>query len=215
MPALYPRPLRSVLLVLAFAARPALAADPEAIATSGAPGLAPCASCHGASGEGQGSFPRLAGMDAGYLARQLEEFASGERASAVMAPVAQALQPADLEVLARYYAALPAPRPALEGGDANPTGERLALHGAWDKGVPACVQCHGPGGRGVGSAFPALAGQQAGYIASQLKAFRDGQRSNDPLQLMRSPASELTDAEIDAVAHWFSRQPATPPGRTP
>lgn len=196
------------LLVASFAlAASAFAADPATIARSGASGLAPCASCHGAAGEGQASFPRLAGMDAGYLARQLDAFASGERASAVMAPVANALAPDDREALAQYYAGLPVPAPAPRG-EPDPLGARLALHGAWDKGVPACVQCHGPGGRGVGAAFPAIAAQPAGYIASQLKAFRDGQRTNDPLQLMRTPAVRLTDAEIDAVARWFSTQPA-------
>lgn len=192
-----------------------LAVDPETIARSGTSGQAPCASCHGASGEGQASFPRLAGMDAGYLARQLAQFASGERASAVMSPVAKALAPADREALAGYYAGLPPPRAAAADDGGDPPGARLALHGAWDKGVPACVQCHGPGGRGVGAAFPAIAAQPAGYLASQLKAFRDGQRSNDPLQLMRATASQLTDAEIDAVARWFSTQPAQRPGGAP
>jgi cytochrome c553 len=203
------------LLVASSAlAAPAFAADPATIARSGAAGLAPCASCHGAAGEGQASFPRLAGMDADYLARQLDQFASGERASAIMAPVAKALDPADRVALAEYYAGLPVPA-ASPPGDGDPLGARLALHGAWDKGVPACVQCHGPEGRGVGAAFPAIAAQPAGYITSQLKAFRDGQRTNDPLQLMRTPAAQLTDAEIDAVARWFSTRPARRAGGAP
>ena len=209
------RALRPLLLAAGVLAGPALAADPATLARSGAPGLAPCASCHGAEGGGQASFPRLAGMDAGYLARQLEHFASGERASAIMSPVARALSPADRAGLAQYYAALPAPRTAASAGDDDVPGGRIALHGAWDRGVPACVQCHGPGGRGVGPDFPALAGQPAGYVASQLRAFRDGQRTNDPLQLMRAPAAGLTDAEIDAVARWFSAQPTRPPGGVP
>lgn len=202
-------PLHRAALLLLFATAaiaPAFAADPATIARSGAAGLAPCASCHGAGGEGQASFPRLAGMDPGYLARQLDAFATGERANAVMAPIAKALEPADRAGLAQYYAGLAVP--AAPSPDDDPLGARLALHGAWDKGVPACVQCHGPGGRGVGSDFPAIAAQPAGYIASQLKAFRDGQRSNDPLGLMRTPAAQLTDAEIDAVSRWFSTRPA-------
>lgn len=205
-----------LLLGIALPAQRAAAADPATIARSGAPGIAPCASCHGPGGEGQASFARLAGMDGDYLARQLEQFASGERASAVMSPVAKALAPADRPALAQYYAALPVPLAATPAGEeGNPLGARLALRGAWHKGVPACVQCHGPEGRGVGAAFPALAGQPAGYLASQLKAFRDGQRSNDPLQLMRAPASQLTDAEIDAVARWFSSRPGQRPGGAP
>lgn len=200
-----------VILPLAGAAH---AADPATIARSGAAGLAPCASCHGASGEGQASFPRLAGMDGDYLARQLEDFASGQRASAVMGPIAKALPAADRASLARYYAGLPLP-PASPPANADPRGERLALQGAWGKGVPACVQCHGPDGRGVGAAFPALAGQMAGYISTQLKAFRDGHRKNDPLQLMRGPAAKLTDEEIESVARWFASRPAQRPEGTP
>ncbi|MCM2309810.1 MAG: c-type cytochrome [Steroidobacteraceae bacterium] len=192
----------------------ASAADPATLARSGAPGLAPCASCHGQAGEGQASFPRLAGMDAAYLARQLNEFASGTRASPVMAPIAKALAPADRTALAQFYARM-APPVAAVAATSNPIGERLALQGAWSKGVPACVQCHGPEGRGVGAAFPAIAGQSAGYISSQLKAFREGQRKNDPLQLMRSPASKLTDDEIEAVAQWFSTRPVQRTGATP
>lgn len=203
----------SVAGLLAFAAI-ASAADPATLARSGAPGMAPCASCHGARGEGQASFPRLAGMNTTYLARQLEDFAAGRRANAVMAPIAKALAPADREALAQYYARLPLPSTAA-AADGSGAGKRLALRGAWDRGVPACVQCHGPGGRGVGAAFPALAGQSAAYIGAQLKAFRDGLRKNDPQQLMRAPASKLTDAEIDAVAQWFASQPARRPGGVP
>lgn len=187
------------------------AADPATLARSGMPGVAPCASCHGTSGEGQASFPRLAGANAAYLARQLEDFAAGRRANAVMGPISKALPPADRQALAQYYAQLPLPATTAPAGD-NHLGERLALQGAWSKGVPACVQCHGPGGRGVGATFPALAGQSASYIDTQLKAFRDGQRKNDPQQLMRTPASKLTDEEIAAVARWFSSQPAHAPG---
>lgn len=209
-------PLRVAALMAGLLAvvNAASAADPATLARSGAPGLAPCASCHGQAGEGQASFPRLAGMDAAYLARQLNEFASGTRASPVMAPIAKALAPADRTALAQFYARM-APPVAAVAATSNPIGERLALQGAWSKGVPACVQCHGPEGRGVGAAFPAIAGQSAGYISSQLKAFREGQRKNDPLQLMRSPASKLTDDEIEAVAQWFSTRPVQRTGATP
>lgn len=131
-----------------------------------------------------------------------------------MKPIATALAGDDRKAISAYYAALPLPDAAVSV-EIDPLGERIALHGAWDKGVPACVQCHGPGGRGVGATFPALAAQPADYISAQLKAFRDGARTNDPLQLMRAPASKLTDEEIDAVARWFAAQSAQPAGRAP
>lgn len=203
-----------LLLGLFVAAAPAVAADPASLASSGAPGLAPCASCHLPSGAGQAMFPRLAGMDADYLARQLDNFADGTRPSPIMQPIATALAGEDRTAIAGYYAALPLPE-ATAAGELDPLGGRIALHGAWDKNVPACVQCHGPGGRGVGTAFPALAAQPAEYISAQLKAFRDGVRANDPLQLMRTSAANLGDEEIAAVARWFAAQPARAPERTP
>ncbi len=189
---------------------PASAIDPATLARSGGNGLASCASCHGANGQGQSNFPKLAGLDAGYLTRQLNEFASGQRASPVMAPIAKKLAVADRTAMATYYSKLPDIQQAAPVAN-NALGQKIALHGAWSKNVPACVQCHGPGGRGVGSTFPAIAGQTAGYIGSQLRAFASGQRANDPLQLMRSPAKNLTAAEIEAVAAYFAAQPAKAP----
>lgn len=206
------------LLLLAAAAGSATAADPATLARAGGEGLAPCASCHGAAGEGQGDFPRLAGIDASYLARQLDDFASDARANAIMTPIAKALAAEDRVGLARFYGGLPVPvspaAAAAEPGTAA-IGERLALRGDWSRGIPACVQCHGPEGRGVGAAFPAIAGQRPGYLRSQLTAFRDGQRHNDPLELMRAPAAALTDEEISALAGWFSARPARRPGGSP
>src|SRR5699024_5747688 len=79
---------------------------------------------------------------------------------------------------------------------------------------PACEQCHGPGGIGVGAHFPPLAGQPAKYLAGQLKAWKQGKRHNDPLALMVHIAKKLNSADIDAVASWFAAQPANSQEKT-
>lgn len=204
------------LSLLLASAVPVGAVDPAAIARSGNGTVAACATCHGQDGGGQASFPRLAGMNAAYLRKQLQDYADGRRTHAVMQPIATSLTPAEREAMAGYYAALPVP-PALRGrappvatlGDA---GARLATRGKWSEGVPACVQCHGPGGGGVGEAFPAIAGQPAGYIAAQLAAWQAGTRKNDPLELMRHLSARLSRAEVQAVSEWFARQPVAPAG---
>jgi cytochrome c553 len=201
-------PSFAAAVLIAALAPTAQAADPATIARNGAVGVTACASCHGARGEGQGAFPRLAGLDAGYLARQLDDFAADRRANAVMGPVAKALSADDRRGMAGYYATMAPPVSTAAALPASAAGGWLATRGAWSKGVPGCVQCHGPGGVGVGAAFPALAGQSAAYIASQLNAFRAGARRNDPQALMRTPAAKLSDADIDAVAAWFATQPA-------
>ena len=209
-----PPPLAAALAMLLLPSAPALAVDPATIANAGTGTVVACASCHGADGGGQASFPRLAGMNAAYLLKQLQDFDSGSRGNAVMKPIATALSPADRNAMANYYAELPTPAAlaaAVPATDANP-GARLATRGMWSKGVPACVQCHGPGGVGVGANFPAIAGQPSGYIASQLQAWQKGTRKNDPLELMQHLSRSLTDAEIKAVSDWFASQPPNPSG---
>ncbi|CAB3848608.1 c-type cytochrome [Achromobacter ruhlandii] len=192
------------------------AADGRQISTQGANGAPACVTCHGANGEGNpaAGFPHLAGMGAAYLAEQLDAMANGSRVSPVMAATAKALDPAQRQAVAAYYAGLPAPlnvdrlaATALQPGKPDDTGAWLATRGAWDKNVPACNQCHGPGGIGVGANFPSLAGQPAAYIAGQLRAWRQGQRPPGPLGLMPAVATRLTDAEIDAVSAYYAGLP--------
>ena len=71
------------------------------------------------------------------------------------------------------------------------------------------------GGSGVGANFPPLAGQPAAYIAAQLRAWQQGTRRNDPLQLMQHVAKQLTPQEIQAVAGWFAAQPLPAKGDAP
>jgi cytochrome c553 len=177
-------------------------------------GALPCMTCHGVDGAGNagGGFPRLAGMDADYLARQIRDYREGRRRNAIMQPIAQALTDEQAADAAAFYAAqaAQAAQAAAAGAPATEqaaTGERLATLGAWDRQVPACESCHGPGGRGLGAAFPGLAGQHASYLAAQLHAWKNGTRANDPMNLMKGVAERLDDTEIQAVAAWFATRP--------
>ncbi|CCJ50036.1 c-type cytochrome [Bordetella parapertussis] len=212
-------PVLSALAVAALcspAAHAQAPADAARIASQGADGVAACVTCHGAKGEGNpaAGFPHLAGLGSGYLYEQLTALANGSRANPVMAPIAKGLSDAQRQALAEYYAGLPAPFEAdrlaathLGEPAKADTGAWLAVRGAWDRNVPACNQCHGPGGIGVGTAFPALAGQPAAYIAGQLRAWRQGQRPPGPLALMPAVATRLSDAEIDAVSAYYANLP--------
>lgn len=62
-----------------------------------------------------------------------------------------------------------------------------------------CSYCHGPDGHSRG-AIPSLAGIEARYFVDQMKAFRDGSR---PATVMAKHANGYTDAEIEALGHWF------------
>lgn len=214
------RAMRALLLFLglcsAGATLSARAADPATLALKGSNGMAPCASCHGQDGAGQAAFPRLAGLDAAYLQRQLDSFANGSRVNPVMQPVAKALSVPDRAAVAAYYAALPLPASLVTRAPAPATdrspGARLAREGAWQKGVPACEQCHARGGVGVGSTFPPITGQPAGYLSAQLNAWKTGTRKTDPLQLMQAVSKKLSAEEIAAVSEWLATQPARAAG---
>lgn len=204
-------------ILLAGACAPGLA-QPDAalgrtIASKGtAAGALACVTCHGAQGEGNGAagFPRLAGLAPAYLAQQLDNFASGQRQNPVMAPIAKQLVPKERTAVASYYGSLSA-APAFASQSElkqSDTGAWLVLRGRWEDNLPACVQCHGAGGAGVGAAFPALAGQSSAYILAQLHAFKDGTRPAGPLGLMKTVAAKLSDADMSAAADYFGRAPA-------
>jgi cytochrome c553 len=179
-------------------------------------GVAPCLACHGADGGGQpaAGFPRLAGLPQAYLRKQLDDFANGSRTNATMQPIATGLSDAERDAVAAYYSALPVPSapPAnAPTGDDAQHAQTLAKRGRWSEGLPACEQCHGPGGIGVGDHFPPLAAQSPMYLSNELHAWQQGSRHNDPLQLMQTVASKLSDSDINAISTWYAAQPVALP----
>ncbi|HUQ26683.1 MAG TPA: c-type cytochrome [Burkholderiales bacterium] len=66
-----------------------------------------------------------------------------------------------------------------------------------------CSICHGTDGRGDGKVLPPLAGMPREHIASQMRAFRDGQR---PATVMHQIAKGYSEEQIDALAAFFAAQ---------
>ena len=196
----------------------AASVDPRAIAMQGLPPtVLACQACHGPAGEGNipAGFPRLAGLGRAYLAEQLASFASGKRQSPVMQPVAAGLSTGQQAAMAGYYAALAGPVAKATAAEPVPAqvGAWLAARGRWTDDIPACSQCHGASGLGVGDAFPPLAGQPAAYLATQLKSWKHGTRPPGPQSLMAAIATKLTDADVAAVTDYYAALSAdgTPP----
>ena len=195
---------------------PALAASGHDIVMQGTKsGAPPCSACHGENGAGQPEegFPRLAGLNAAYMERQLASFDDGTRDNPVMGPVAKALDGAQRKAVGDYYAGLSIPTAKAAASpvtDAVKAGAALATRGLWAKGVPGCGQCHGPQGSGVGAVFPRLAGQSAMYIKTQLEAWQSGTRHDDPMGLMAGIAKKLDKAEVDDVAAYYAAMPNLP-----
>lgn len=180
----------------------AFKADGRMIALSGGDGgaLYACFNCHGANGEGDGAAtPRLAGLSAGYLEKQLGDYAEASRAHKLMGPIAKALDDKDRRAVAAYYAALA----ASSAPSASPAPADYIEH---------CAACHGPYGEGVGPANPALAGQPAAYVRDQLWRWKRGERRNDPRGVMTAAVAPLDPAAFEAIATWLSTQSSA---RTP
>jgi len=193
-----------------------VAAEPadEGRIKKGAETAALCVACHQADGNGLDAgagnpWPRLAGLDAAYLAQQLQAFKEGRRNSPEMLPFATMLDEQQVADVSAYFASLPPKAPA-ESAEPNDEqlalGEKLATRGDWNRQIVACIDCHGPGNRGVGSVFPGIAGQHAGYLAKQLRDWQEGNRSGDPLELMRTIAARMNDDDIVAVSAWLASQ---------
>jgi cytochrome c553 len=162
-----------------------------------------CAACHGPDGNSPIALnPNLAGQHPEYLAKQLLDYKSGNRKNPVMQPIAAGLSEDDIRNLAAYFAGQ-APRLGVARDiDLAEAGQRLYRGGNGGSGVTACAGCHSPTGAGVPAPFPRLKGQHAEYTVTQLRAYRSGERANDLNSIMRTIASRMTEAEINAVAEY-------------
>ncbi|HRK57157.1 MAG TPA: c-type cytochrome [Burkholderiaceae bacterium] len=85
-------------------------------------------------------------------------------------------------------------QPAI--GEAS-AGERSGAYLA-----ASCTNCHGSNGVAQG-AMPSLAGMESAFIAEQMRLFRDGLR---PSTVMQQIAKGYSDAQINAMADYFSAQ---------
>jgi cytochrome c553 len=174
----------------------------ELIAMSGGEGGAryACVSCHGVRGEGNGfDAPRLAGLPAGYLQKQMQDYAGGLRPHAVMGDVARFLDSHERVQVANYFAALPplAMPPA--------TGEAIAA------ATPAlyaraCQQCHGADAAGT-ELGPPLNAQPAFYLVQQLQDWQVSKRRNDGNHVMLKVAQQLKHGEVHQLSLYLARAP--------
>jgi cytochrome c553 len=196
--------LRSTLLL--GAALLALGAEAqEGSVEAGRAKSATCAACHGADGNSvTPDWPMLAGQHASYIVRQLRAFKNGERTDVTMKPFADLLSEQDMLDVAAYFAAqTPTPKgadPALVN-----LGQQIYRGGVPDRGIAACIACHGPDGSGNPlAAYPRVSGQHASYVTKQLTAYAKGDRRSDVdlNQMMRNVAGLLFEDEIRALASY-------------
>jgi cytochrome c553 len=170
-----------------------------------------CAACHGAEGNATApANPKLAGQIPEYIVKQLMNFKPGpngrkpERENAIMMGFASQLSPQDMKDVAAFYATQKLVPDVARNKETIELGQRIWRGGIAERGIPACAGCHGATGQGVATQYPHLAGQWADYTEAQMKAWRSGERANDPNAMMRSVAAKLTDREIKAVSDFIA-----------
>jgi cytochrome c553 len=166
---------------------------------------ATCAACHGVDGNSVNpEWPVLAGQHPAYIARQIQAFKEGERTDVTMKPFADMLTEEDVRDVAAYFSSQ---TPVPKGADPAlvTLGQQIYRGGIPDRGVAACIACHGPAGDGNPlAAFPRVSAQHATYVVKSLNAYKTGARTSDTdvNQMMRNVVALLTDDEIRAVASY-------------
>ena len=196
---------------------------PVADPVAGAAMAATCGGCHGPDGNAPNpAWPKLAGQQPGYLAKQLSDFQTARRSNPMMSAMAAPLSPQNIADLSAHFASLPVlPTGASPAaGDTEPIASsataaaggasagRLYLEGRPENGILPCASCHGLLGEGfaigVDGGFPSIGSQNGAYLEAQLRAFRDGERANDWEGVMQLMAARLTDEDIGALADYLS-----------
>jgi sulfide dehydrogenase cytochrome subunit len=197
--------LRDSFLFGLLLATPAWAADVEALSK-------PCEDCHGKNGVSEwDDVPTIAGISAPVhgdflLAYQdkarpcrSSKYRQGDtaRPETDMCAIAAKLSEAEVEALAQHFAALPFVA-AKQPFDAVKATAGKKLH------VRDCAKCHTDGGGNPEDDASILAGQHLKYLQQALADFRSGKR--DPGKKMGEKLKPLSEAEVEALAHYFASQ---------
>ena len=154
-----------------------------------------CTACHGEGGASKvPENPILAGQQYYYLYLQLKDFKSGARASEIMAPLVQPLQPEQMKLLAQFYSKQTWPSIGHAAEGANVDIARRAM----DSGE--CIACHLGDFRG-NSGVPRLAGQHPEYLKRTMLAFKNRVRTNAPDKA--ALLATFSEQDIASLADYF------------
>ncbi len=166
-----------------------------------------CAACHGVEGiSALPANPNLAGQVPGYIASQLAAYKSGERANAIMAGQAAGLSEEDMADLDAYFSSM-TPNVEVKLTDEEvalaEAGARLYRGGFAERGIAACMSCHGPSGHGIPKNYPRVSAQHREYLEQQLLLYKKGERRgyND---IMYSIAFGLSEQQIKELAAYMA-----------
>ena len=162
-----------------------------------------CSTCHGPRGISTSpEFPILAAQHKNYLEAQIDAFRKKTRAEKdahdFMWGIAGNLDESIIGGIAAYYAAQPPARGRSDDPALVAKGRELFDKGLPDRGIPACMVCHGTDATGRAD-FPRLAGQHAKYVVKQLNYIQSLVRT---APVMHGIVKDLTPNEMQALAAY-------------
>ena len=199
--------LRKLLIVVGLVALSSTSVSAAGNAEAGKAKSAVCAACHGAEGiSALPVNPNLAGQVPGYIAAQLEAFKSGERKNAIMSGQAAGLSEQDMADLDAYYASMtPNVEVKLTEKEAALAAAGAAIYrgGFAERGISACMSCHGPAGHGIPKNYPRVSAQHREYLEQSLLAYKKGER-NGYNGIMHSIAFGLSEQQIKELAAYMA-----------
>lgn len=176
---------------------------PLAVQAEGEPN-ALCTGCHNEDGNSTTpEFPKLAGLDAAYISKQIRDFKNDKRVSEIMGPMANQIPEKDIGFLAAYFSRQKRSAGVVTDSTLAAQGQQIFDDGILSSAVPACSGCHGEKGEGT-EKFPRLAGQHAVYLVTQMNNFKNAVRNNDARKVMRAITMRMTDQEIRAAAEYIT-----------
>ena len=181
----------------------ALAAPPADAGPLDHPGYAKafsCSACHGFAGNSRSdTMPILAGMNAAYMKKALQDYASGKRVSPEMEPYSKMAIQLGVDDVAGYFAAQTRQPTAIAADPAAVARGRTASQ--------PCVACHGPAGKGdAAKGIPDLTGQPPGYLRSQMLLFKADRRSpgDEPLKAVKAVMKTVPDEQLSDIAAYYA-----------
>jgi cytochrome c553 len=176
---------------------PAPSLDPLA---AGKAAAASCGGCHGETGVSKtAGTPSLVGFDPKYFIAAMDAYKSGRRNHGVMKSLAAPLSETDVKYIALHFALQKPERAQTKGAGDAAAGKTAAA---------ACAGCHGEQGVSSNPANPSLAGQDAQYVVSALKAYKDGSRKEETMKLAVAALDERMMR--DMAAFYASQAPRAP-----
>jgi len=183
-----------------------------------------CAGCHDVFGQGsiEGEYPRLAGLDADYIAKQLSDFKTRKRINIPMIPFAndRELPGDDVLVISEYLSNIQLPTKlqpvdpenfdALERLEASKRVVNIKdFPGDIELGrkfyMDECASCHAKDGFGIKKKkAPQLAGQYSEYLLRQIKLFRTEKRLHDEEKDDAEIFREISDEAFSAMLAFLA-----------